>query len=245
MVIYCINLEHRKDRKIHSLYQFTKMDIPHESIIYPHFTKDKRGGVYGCFDSHMKIWNHFYTNFPNEKFFLVFEDDFVSSPNSKYIIKMATNFLEKNYNDIDIIFLHDMCMRTDDNINNNLFTSGYGFLTHAMIVTRHYIENIMTKYGNLPEPNGQHIDQEISISKYSVLYSNKLFYTKKKYFTQLIGISDNYSSRFDEFCRKHNIFTVESITKFTFKTLTPLRKMKIMNDDQIKKHLFKRLKMIS
>jgi len=44
MRIYCINLEHRGDRKQLSLEQFTKMGVSHDKVMYPHFTKDKRGG---------------------------------------------------------------------------------------------------------------------------------------------------------------------------------------------------------
>ena len=118
--IYCINLEHRKDRKQHSLEQFTKMGVSHDNGVYPHFTKDKRGGVYGCFDSHMKIRNDFYTNYPNEKYCLVFEDDFIAPSNYKRIIKKATEFLDKNYEDVDILFLHDVCIKTENKANNHL-----------------------------------------------------------------------------------------------------------------------------
>ena len=57
--IYCINLEHRKDRREHSMKQFETLGISPNRVKYPHFTKDPRGGVYGCFDSHIKIWNDF------------------------------------------------------------------------------------------------------------------------------------------------------------------------------------------
>lgn len=235
MRIYCINLEHRKDRKQHSLEQFTKMGIPHDTVVYPHFTKDERGGAYGCFESHMKIWNDFYTNFPNEKYCLVFEDDFVAPPNSNYIIKKATEYLGK-YNDIDIIFLHDICISVDNEANNHLFTCGYGATTHAMMVTRRYIGNIITKYGKLPEPNGRHIDFEISLGQFdkdNVLYSEKVFFTKEECFTQLMNNSDNYFSMFDEFVRKHFLTQQEQqqILKFFFKEM---RKNKIIDDDQIK-----------
>ena len=42
--IYCINLEHRKDRKEHTIKEFEKLDIPYNKVIYPHFTKHKGGG---------------------------------------------------------------------------------------------------------------------------------------------------------------------------------------------------------
>jgi hypothetical protein len=74
--IYCINLEHRNDRKIHSINEFSKINIHYKNVKYLSFTKDNRGGVYGCYDSHMKVWNDFYYNYPNNKFCLVFEDDF-------------------------------------------------------------------------------------------------------------------------------------------------------------------------
>lgn len=238
MIIYCINLEHRKDRKTHSLKQFNKMDIPYDKVVYLHFTKDKRSGAYGCFDSHMKVWNDFYTNYPNEKYCLVFEDDFVAPPNSKYIIKKATKFLEKNYDDIDILFLHNICTSVDNKANNYQFTNGYGFTNHAMFVSRRYIENIITKYGNLPEPNGRHIDNEITLNQFdkdNVLYSEKLFYTKKECFTQLSEKSENYLNRFDEFIRNHNILTQEKQQKILKNMVTYMKKWKFVDDYQLKK----------
>ena len=56
--------------------QFTNLEISPTTVNYPHFTKDPRGGIYGCFDSHIKVWNDFFINHPNEKYVLVFEDDF-------------------------------------------------------------------------------------------------------------------------------------------------------------------------
>ena len=50
--IYCINLKNKNDRKINSEEQFKKLNI--YNVIYPLFTKDKRGGIYGCYASHME-----------------------------------------------------------------------------------------------------------------------------------------------------------------------------------------------
>ncbi len=47
--IYCINLEHRKDRKEHTIKEFEKMGIDHNKVIYPHFTKHKGGGCIWLF----------------------------------------------------------------------------------------------------------------------------------------------------------------------------------------------------
>jgi GR25 family glycosyltransferase involved in LPS biosynthesis len=234
MRIYCINLEHRSDRKKHSLEQFTKMGVSHDNVVYPHFTKDKRRGVYGCFDSHMKILNDFFVNYPNETYCFILEDDFIAPSNYTHIIKKATTFLENNYYDVDILYLHDICMKVKNKVNNYQFTNGYGFNNHAYLITRHYIQSIIDKYGKLPEPNGRHLDYEItinSVDKDNMMYSKKLFYTNEKCFTQLIDKSDNYINKFDELFRTDLQKTQRNIIGF----FTSLKKLKLVNDEQIKK----------
>lgn len=233
MRIYCINLEHRKDRKQHSLEQFTKMEIPHDNVVYPRFTKDNRGGVYGCFDSHIKVWNDFYTNYPNEKYCLVFEDDFVAPSNYKHVITEAIKFLDKNYEDVDILFLHDTCIKVENKANNHLFTNGYGLNNTSYLITCRYIQNIINTYGKLPEPKGRDLDFEImlnNVDKDNILYSNKLFYTNKKCFTQMISKSDNYINKFDQLFRTDLQKTQKQL--FSFGRLT--KKIRLLNDNQIK-----------
>jgi GR25 family glycosyltransferase involved in LPS biosynthesis len=231
--IYCINLEHRKDRKEHSLTQFTELGVPHEKVIYPHFTKDARGGVYGCFDSHMKVWNDFLTKYPNEKYCLVFEDDFVVSKKTKSIMKKSTKFIETNYDDIDILVLHSSRVPTYNNINNEIFTNGYGCNTQSLFITRHYIESIITKYGKLPEANGRHIDVELNMNildKDNWVYTEKVFYTNKQYVTQLIDKSDNYSGKLDELFRTD----VNKSAHNGMKLYSIIKKFNLLNDTQIK-----------
>jgi GR25 family glycosyltransferase involved in LPS biosynthesis len=233
MRIYCINLEHRKDRKKHSLEQFTNMGIPHDTVVYPHFTKDKRGGVYGCFDSHMKIWNDLFVNFPDDKYCLVLEDDFVAPLKYNHVIKKAKRFLEKNYDDVDILYLHDICVKVENKANNLLFTNGYGYNTHAYLITRRYIQSIITKHGKLPEPNGRHLDYEImlnNVDKDNMLYSTKLFYTNDECFRQLIDKSDNYLNKFDELFRT-DFQTTQKNTRNFFRLI---KKLKLADDEKIK-----------
>ena len=188
--VYCINLENRKDRKKHSLEQFKKLNIT--NVIYPFITKDKRGGVYGCFESHIKIWKDFYENYPNIDYCLIFEDDFVSTENSSNYIKSAEKFIEKNYYDIDILNLHNFFIPVENKINNYLFSNGYGSATHVYFITRHYIERVYKNNNNkFPEPDGSHIDLDINSDKKNILYSEKIFYTKNICFIQLVDESDN------------------------------------------------------
>ena len=231
--IYCINLEHRKDRKEHSITQFTKLDVPHDKVIYPHFTKDTRGGVYGCFDSHMKVWNDFFTNYPNEKYCLVFEDDFVILKKTKSIIKKAVKFIEENYDDIDILVLHNSRITTDNKINNDLFTNGYGFGAQALFVTRHYIESIIRKHGRLPEANGRHFDNELNINMFvkdNWIYTEKIFYTNKKCVIQLNDKSDNCSNKIDELFRTD----INKYTNYFLKTHSLLRDFCSLDNKKIK-----------
>jgi GR25 family glycosyltransferase involved in LPS biosynthesis len=223
--IYCINLEHRKDRKIHSLNQFKKIGLSHDKIIYLHFIKDINGGVYGCFDSHIKVWNDFFKKYPNQKYALIFEDDFVFINNSESIIKNADEFINNNYDNIDILFLHNTCIDIENKINNNLFTNGYGLMAHAYFITRNYIQSIISKYGKLPEPNGWHIDFEINMNivcKDNMIYTKKIFYTKEKYVKQIVDESNNYINIIDKLMRtdinKH-INDIMKIMKLLRKTL--------------------------
>ena len=241
--IYCINLEHRIDRKEHSLIQFTKLGVPHEKVIYPHFTKDTRGGVYGCFDSHMKVWNDFFTNYPNEKYCLVFEDDFVILKKTKSIIKKAVKFIEENYDDIDILVLHNSRITTDNKINNDLFTNGYGFGAQALFVTRHYIESIIRKHGRLPEANGRHFDNELNINMFvkdNWIYTEKIFYTNKKCVTQLLDKSDNYFNKYDELNRTDVNKQVDDLMK----KYSLIKSIRLLNDTQIKQILYYTIKII-
>jgi GR25 family glycosyltransferase involved in LPS biosynthesis len=53
--VYCINLKERLDRKKHVEKEFSKIDIQPTDVIFLDFYRHKKGGRYGCYDSHMKI----------------------------------------------------------------------------------------------------------------------------------------------------------------------------------------------
>jgi hypothetical protein len=229
MLIYCINLKHRTDRKIHSLNEFKKLGVSEDKIIYLPFVKDTRGGVYGCFDSHMKIWTDFLSRFPNEKYAFVFEDDFVYSDKDITILKRAKKFIKKNDKEVDILYLHPYCVNLEHEKNNDLFTHGYGLGTHVYVITRRYIESIIEKYGSLPLPNGRHLDYEKNINvldKENRLYSSKMFYTKKVCFTQRIDKSDNYINTLDKLFR----VDINKTLDFPFFIIRYLKKRKLITD---------------
>jgi len=230
--VYCINLEHREDRKKHSLDQFEKIGISSDNVIYPHFVKDPRGGVYGCYDSHMKVWNDFFTKHPEHKFCLVFEDDFLANDNSKEIIKKAKRFIDTNYENVDILFLHNFNVLVENDINDDNFVNGYGLQGHSYILTRHYVQSIIIKNGFIPEPNGLHFDIIISFYMKEALYSEKIFFTKNECFKQLTDKSDNCNNIFDGVFRDDINRTTYAIIEHLFF----LKKIN-MNDRDIKLYM--------
>jgi GR25 family glycosyltransferase involved in LPS biosynthesis len=211
--VYCINLKERLDRKKHVEKEFKKIDIQPIDVIFLDFYRHKKGGRYGCYDSHIKVWNDFYTNHPDKEMCIIFEDDFEVTKNSKLFLKKAISFIEKNKDNIDILFLHDEFVsynQDKDKHKNSIkdkdkyFINGYGLLTHAYIVTRKYIKSILDKNNNhLPQPSKIPIDIDISMEQKSVVYSKNIYYCKKSVFIQKNNSeSDNYNNILDEFIRK-------------------------------------------
>ena len=229
LLIYCINLKHRTDRKLHTYTEFKKLGFSSDNVIYPHFVKDKRGGVYGCYDSHIKIWQDFLFNYPNQNYCLIFEDDFVSNTTSRQQIEEAKKMITNN--DIDIIMLHHLCIPTKNTINNKYFVNGYGLLTQAYLINRQFIQRIWDNNNNsLPQPNGKHIDSVINIDFNDVIYTEKIFYTRQQCFSQLVDKSDNYINVIDKLFRRDINKTILNLDKIN----TFVRDNGILNDKQIK-----------
>jgi GR25 family glycosyltransferase involved in LPS biosynthesis len=216
--VYCINLKERLDRKKHVEKEFKKIDIQPTDVKFLDFYRHKKGGRYGCYDSHMKVWNDFYINHPDKEMCIIFEDDFEVTENSKLHLKKAISFIEKNKDNIDILFLHDTFVSYSEDrykdkhcIDDKYFINGYGFLAHAYIVTSKYIKKIIYKNNNrLPKPNGIHFDIDINFNQKSILYSEDIYYCNKSVFIQnnlLESDNDNNMFGIDRILKKkYNFF---------------------------------------
>jgi len=206
--VYCINLKERTDRKESAQNQFKQINIEPNNVIFLDFFKHKNGGLYGCYDSHMKVWNDFYQNHKDKKLCIIFEDDFEVTENSIYYLKKAISFIEKNKDKVDLLFLHDKFIEYNDthykkDISNPYFIRGYGFLAHAYIVTRKYIKSALKKNNNiLPLPEKIQVDIDINMNKKSILYSENIYFCKSPVFIQEELDSDNYSNIFDKIIKK-------------------------------------------
>lgn len=240
--VYCINLKERKDRKKHVEKQFNKLDIQPNDVIFLNFFLHKKGGIYGCYDSHMKVWNDFYTNHSDKELCIVFEDDFEGNENSKLYLKKAIQFTKKNNHEVDILFLHHYFIEYSDNnnkkhINSKYFINGYGYLSHAYIITRRYIKSILEKNHNkLPKPNGIHLDMNISFNQNDILYSENIYFCKNPVFTQKDDSeSNNYNNIIDEIIKKKYGNSI----MFNFgKKITTHVKNIVLNKDDTKTKFF-------
>ena len=98
--IVCINLDISHDRRKHAERYFEKLNIPARFFFAQ---KHPKGGMYGCFDSHIQILFDAYERDLNN--ILVFEDDFLpSSSYSQELLLKAINFMQTN-DDWDIFHL--------------------------------------------------------------------------------------------------------------------------------------------
>ena len=148
--IYCISIDKNIIRREHF-----KSKIP-SNIHYKFLIvkKNKKGGVYGCFQSHLKIIKDVYERGLSNV--LIFEDD--AYPTSSYSNKRmeeAINFLKTN-DDWECFYLgHMICGCEISNIfhlfskriNNNIFRFNT-FGTHAYILNRKGMEKILNTYKN-------------------------------------------------------------------------------------------------
>lgn len=186
---FCINLV---TKKLHEQVKILLQDLDIKDVKFSNSTPHKLGGKYGCYESHLNIWKEFYTDFPDEKYCLIFEEDVtinkehVEMSYYKDIISQSETFIKNNYENIDFVFIKNNSFELDSEINNELFTKGFGFTMHAYIITRQYIENVIKKNNNnFPLPINFHIDYEITINYNSILYSEKIYYLKPTGFLQL------------------------------------------------------------
>jgi GR25 family glycosyltransferase involved in LPS biosynthesis len=191
--IYCINICDRLDRKLHVEMQFNKLNI--FNVHFPHVQKDERGGKYGCYDSHVKIWKDFYEkNLCN--YCLIFEDDFTySNKDMNNILLKAEEFIKKNYKQVDLLFMHNLFCSTYSALNNKDFSNGMGFHAHVYFISRNYIENLVNKYDyNWMNPDGLDLDITLNINRKHMIYSDKIYYMQTDGFIQSDSDSDNVSN---------------------------------------------------
>lgn len=148
--IICINLEHRKDRYKKSLDTFQKYNIP---VRIKTFKKHEKGGIYGCFDSHIKVLKEAYNK--NLEYILVFEDDIiVTDYYSEKYIENAINFM-KNNKEWDIFYLGFSIIKDSIDSVSTILDAEYideniikfnPFFAHSLCYNKKSIKKILDNY---------------------------------------------------------------------------------------------------
>jgi hypothetical protein len=246
--IYCINLLERTDRKENVINEFSKLNIDCSNVKFPDFNRDVRGGKYGCYDSHVKIWKDFYLKSSN-KFCLIFEDDFIVNDYCKDLLIQASIFMQNNYNDVDFLFLHNLFIKNNEkknnakSINNEYFTKGFGLLAHAYFISRNYID-ILVKQCNYEWmlPDGYDIDFTINCNRKHCLYSNKCFFANQQMFTQILNPSNNCETILDVLYR---LPIIQFIGKdFLQNVIEICESLNICNENEIKDQIYHHVYML-
>jgi len=216
--IICINLKSRPDRLVYARDIFQKLDIPVKFFIVE---KNPKGGIVGCFDSHIQIVN--YMKKTGKQNILIFEDDIY--PTESYNIeniKNAINFMKTNKT-WDLFYLgsftvnyHELFLTTPVIYNN--IVKYKPLSTHAYCINYRAVDKILSTYK-------YYIDLPINLDEYYAEYSDLICYCyipilfnqhlcfpndiePRK--TLVHHIARKYQCMFE----KSNIFWIQSILKY-------------------------------
>ena len=148
--IVCINLDSRKDRRKGTQKVFDLLNI---SGRYHTVSRHPKGGMYGCFDSHIQVIKEAYDKGLSN--LLVFEDDIKITPTySNKQVHECVEFM-KNNNEWDIFYLGYFPSNTTrgsmkdfihaDFINEHIIKYG-PLAAHAYCVSRRGMKRILENY---------------------------------------------------------------------------------------------------
>jgi GR25 family glycosyltransferase involved in LPS biosynthesis len=148
--IVCINLDISHDRKKHAQHYFDKLGIPGRFFTA---TKHPKGGMYGCFDSHIQILQEAYDKGLNN--ILVFEDDFLPTASySEEKLQVAIDFMKSN-DDWDVFyfgysFMNDSIKGLSHIFNAQIISDDIlqhnCLFTQALCYSKRAIEKILNNY---------------------------------------------------------------------------------------------------
>jgi GR25 family glycosyltransferase involved in LPS biosynthesis len=144
--IVCINLDISIERRKHAEYYFDKLNIPARFYTA---TKHCKGGMYGCFESHIEVLKDAYKRNLNN--LLVFEDDFLPTATySNTKLQDAVKFM-KNNDDWDIMHLGYSVIKDTSTIFDAEYVTEdivkYNpYCAHALCYSKRAIKKIVETY---------------------------------------------------------------------------------------------------
>jgi GR25 family glycosyltransferase involved in LPS biosynthesis len=170
--IYCINLKSRPDRYNLFVIEFESNRINPDIVTFHQPDKDRRGGAYGCWESHRCCLTNFFNS--NSPYALICEDDLHLAEEWKLNITQILPFIEHDET-WDIVNLHRMGTTTQ---NMPFVFKGYGLCTVSYIVSRRYVNKFVDCKGKFcyPEATGEHIDVATFVDNKSSVFTDEVYF---------------------------------------------------------------------
>lgn len=148
--IVCINLEHREDRKEISQKTFKALNI---NCRFHIVKKHPKGGMYGCFDSHIQLIKNAFEKGHDNLF--IFEDDIKVTPSyTNALVETCIDFMKSNKKWEIFYFGYIPCNTNKGSmyefwkaeyINNNIIKYR-PFATHSYCINRKGMKKILDNY---------------------------------------------------------------------------------------------------
>lgn len=145
--IYCINLQHRTDRKDDCIQIFNKIGLEPSNIefiqahngpeLFPDQNK-KRASKLGCTLSHIDAIKKMHSQ--NIKYGLILEDDFICDDN---LVSKFNEYCEQIPEDFCILYLGANHKLPTIQYSKNIVKCQKSHCAHAYIVNQNYISNIL------------------------------------------------------------------------------------------------------
>lgn len=173
--IVCINLDISTERKKHAQHYFDKLGIPARFFTAK---KHPKGGMYGCFDSHIQVVKEAYDK--GLQNLLVFEDDFLPTASySEEKLQSAIDFM-KSRDDWDIVHLGYSFIKDDHNELSTIFNAKYctpdivkynPFFAQALCYSRKAMRTILENYEECIDVShyDMYIASYLNLNSYCVL----------------------------------------------------------------------------
>jgi GR25 family glycosyltransferase involved in LPS biosynthesis len=183
---YCLTLKETPERTQRAKERFDLLGMNVEFFIAE---KHKNGGRYGCWDSHIKIWE--LANSKKENIVIVFEDDIIineSLETINNIYKEAIEAFNKDKN-LCVVNLSSTGWYSNNFITNKImYAPSLGL--YGYIINVNNIFNIKSKENLLPD--GKHVDAQLLINNKSKIYiKNASIYPRLNVFHEKGNITNN------------------------------------------------------
>lgn len=142
-IVY-INLDHRTDRNIQMITEFTRLNIPSDKIVRLNAVKNKNGAI-GCTLSHIKVLQMAIENKWNT--LLVLEDDFNFIDNLSYINESIQHLFKDFNNEWKIVSLSRGARQDMNDIKDKYVSKAIAVSTTAgYIVKREFYDILLKNY---------------------------------------------------------------------------------------------------